>query len=303
MTPFELASRIGLRLLPAILLASSMFLVGATWYYTPVSPSIPTSHSSPLQGQPGTTGPMAGEDSAPVISNTAFAPFLHVVPNDGSSLFISAGSEEVGGTVWADVSIIGGGNHKGGTMSYSSTDQAYSITMLHPDLMPFQSQEGNVLITTTLGLNTGEANFSRAYIPAGDVTSITSPDNILQLTWVHPGAFPVETYVAVVRSYAPPDPAPASYRLVSSAYSVRASGAQTATARSMLLQLGYSTEQLMGADPQDLAIFAWVSKQGWDYLGGQVSEEQQYVSAPTSRFATYALMVKEPGVYLPVVLK
>jgi hypothetical protein len=239
-----------------------------------------------------------------VITNTAFAPFLHVVPDDSSTLFISAGSEEVGGTVWADVSIVGGGNHKGGSMSYSPTDQAYSITMLHPDLMPFQSQEGSILITTTLGLNTGEASFSRAYIPAGDVTSITSPDNILRLTWVHTGTFPVETYVAVVRSYAPPGPAPAFYRLVSSAYSVRASDAQTATARSMLLQLSYTTGQLSGADPRNLAIFAWDAfNERWDYLSGQVSVEDQYISASTSRFTTYALMIKDNSVYLPVVLK
>lgn len=285
-------SRIWLRLLTTIFLASSLFLLGTTWYYTPLSKSRPvTPENRAVIGRASNPADVAPSEA--ITASATFAPFLHIVPDvSGTALFISAGSPEVGGVVMANVTI-GGGNHKGGgTMVYSNTLQAYVTTVVHPDLAPGASQEGTVSITTTLGLDTGAVDFNRAYVPAATTLSINSIDGNLQLTLVSTDTFPAEAYVAVVPSYAPPGPVPQGHQFVGSSYSVRASGAIIVADRPMSLHFSYNETTLAGADPHTLAIFAWDAfNQRWDNLGGTLfTTPEKYVSVATSRFTTYALM-------------
>lgn len=300
MTPLTDTSRIRRRWFAAMLLAGLILLTGlltgATWYYTPESESMPVGAPTPTPENPVAVEPSAGkadsgENQTPVATNATFAPFLHIVPGqDGTNLFISAGSAEVGGTVVANVSI-GPSCHKGDTMTYSNTVQAYVTTMYHEDLIPDSSQEGNIFITTTLGLDTGAVDFNRAYVPSSTIQSVNSTDGNLQLTLVSTDTFPSEAYVVVVPSYAAPGPPPLGHRLISSTYSVRASGAVLVADRPMSLRLYYSEETLAGADPHTLAIFAWDAyHKRWDNLGGRLFYDQRYLSVATSRFATYALM-------------
>jgi hypothetical protein len=278
-----------------ILLAG--LLTGATWYYTPEPGSMPVGAPTPTPENPVAAEPSAGradsdENQTPVATNATFAPFLHIVPGlDGTDLFISAGGPEVGGTVVANVSIAGGSCHKGDTMTYSDTIQAYVTTMYHPDLTPGSSQEGNISITTTLGQDTGEVGFNRVYVPSSTIQSIDSTDGNLQLQLVNTDTITYDTYVAVVPSYGPPGPAPLGHRFVGSTYSVRAAGALVETGRPMSLRLYYNDTTLAGSDPHTLAIFAWdAHHERWDNLGGTLFSTQQHLSVATSRFATYALM-------------
>jgi hypothetical protein len=232
------------------------------------------------------------EDNTPVTSTAALAPFLDVVPGqDGTELFISAGGVgKLGGTVYANIGI-GPGCDKGSyTMIFSDTVDAYVTTAT--GLTPGRNASAPLNITTTLGLDSGAAEFSRPYIPSPPITKTMSIFvQGLELSLVSTDTLDTEAYIVAVRSYAPPGPPPWGHRLVGSAYSVRASGALTATNRPMILHLDYYPTTLAGADPHTLAIFAWDAyNKRWDNLGGTLFSTWQYVSVATRRFTTYALM-------------
>lgn len=227
-----------------------------------------------------------------LLSHSAsLAPYLNVVPSqDGTALYISVGGVgTLDGTVFANVGV-GPGHHKGGyTMTYSDTVQSYVTTAT--GFTPNSGASGPVSITTTLGLDSGAVNFNRAFIPASTAQTVSSIDGNLQLSLVNPKTIDYDTYIAVVPSYGLPGPLPAGHRLVSSAFSIRAAGALLVTPEPMSLRLYYDDAALAGADPHTLAIFAWDAfHKRWDDLGGTLFSIQQYLSVPTSRFTTYALM-------------
>jgi hypothetical protein len=258
------AYRFGVMLLLTLLI---FLLTGAAWYSTTKF------GSRPVGAQAGT-----------------FAPFLNIVPSDdGNELLISAGNVgEVSGAVFANISL-GPGHRKGGTMVYSDTVNGY-ITTLTPGFTPSQGQAGTLNITTSLGLDTGVAEFNRAYIPASTAQLVASEDGNLRLN-LFTDTIPFDTYMVVVPSYAPPGQPPLDHEFVGHSYTVRAAGALLVTDKPMGLRLYYNDTTLAGADPHMLAIFAWDGYyQQWNNLGGDPFFSQQYLATPTSRFTTYVLM-------------
>ena len=230
-------------------------------------------------------------DTQSAAADSAFAPFLNIVPlQDGTGLFIKA--SEVGqevGAIFTNIGV-GPGCYKGSyTMPYSDTEQAY--VAIATGFTPGINAYAPLNITTTLGLDSGAVDFNRAYVPASTMQSIGSIDGNLELTLAATDIITFDTYIAVVPSYAPPGPLPKGHTLVGSAYSVRAAGALVETGKNMSLHLYYSDTTLAGADPHTLAIFAWdaYNKQ-WEDLGGTLFYTQRYVSVATSRFTTYALV-------------
>ena len=291
---------IGWHRLTAVMLASLIFSIGITWYCsakpdsTPVNVRTCTIPNQATSQPPASQMAMGAVDEArtSVASNANLAPFLDIVPlHDGTGLFIKARStDELEGEVFANIGI-GPGHNKGSyTMPYSETHQAYVTTA--PGFFPGKLASGPINITTTLGLDSGPAEFSRAYVPSPPLTktiSIFVQD--LELSLVSTDTLDHESYIVAVRSYAPPGLPPCGHHLVGSAYSVRASGALTATNRPMSLHLYYYPTTLAGADPHTVAIFAWDAYHGhWNDLGGTLFSAQQYVSMVTRRFNTYALM-------------
>jgi hypothetical protein len=299
-TDTRFKKHIGWHWLTAMILASFIFSMGVTWYSnakldsTPVNVRASTIPNQAASRPSGSQMAMGAGDEAQtsVASNTTLAPFLDVVPHhDGTGLFIKARStDELEGTVFANIGV-GPGHNKGSyTMPYSETHQAYVTTA--PGFSAGKLASGPINITTTLGLDSGAAEFSRPYIPSppiAETISIFVQD--LELSLVNTDTLDTEAYIVAVRSYAPPGPPPWGHRLVGSAYSVRASGALTATNRPMILHLDYYPTTLAGADPHTLAIFAWDAyNKRWDNLGGTLFSTWQYVSVATRRFTTYALM-------------
>jgi hypothetical protein len=273
--------------LTAILLAVVILLIGTAWHST-----------AKLKHTPADAPPAASTDrhgdygpQIPGASTPTFAPFLDIVPgSDGTDLYISArGTGELGGTVFANVGI-GPGHDKGGwTMIFSDTLESYVATVSGLD--PGDIPDGKVSITTTLGLNTGDADFARAFVPASFVDSMVSGDNRLTLSWLSSDTFPSDTYVVIASSYGPPGPEPLGCRIIAnSIYSIRASGALTSTNRPVILRLSY-TDIPISVDPHTLAIFAWDAfNKRWDRLEGTLFTQDHYLSIATSRFTTYALM-------------
>ena len=232
-----------------------------------------------------------GRGGVTIAQTDALTPFLDIVPSqDGTALYVSAGGVgELGGTVFANIGV-GPGHDKGSyTMVYSGTSRSYVATAIGFD--PNVGASGSLDITTTLGLDSGAVDFNRAYVPASTVQTINSIDGNLELTLVSTDTVTFDTYVAIVPGYAPPGPPPTGHRFVGSVYSVRAAGALLVTDEPMSLRLHYNAAALAGADPHTLAIFAWdACGKRWERLGGRLFYAQQYLSAATSRFTTYALM-------------
>lgn len=226
---------------------------------------------------------------SPAAAN--LSPVLDIVPDtNGTDLFISAsGMGQLGGTIFANIDE-GPGHDKGGyTMTYSDTLQAY--VAMATGFTPQVGASGPLNITTTLGLESASVQFNRAYVPASTTQTISSIDGNLQLSLVSEDTIPTDAYLVVVPSFVPPGPAPAGHRFIGSNYSVRASGALLTTDKPMSLRMAYSQATVAGADPHTLAIFAWDAfHRRWDRVGGRVFAQQHYLSVPTSRFTTYALM-------------
>jgi hypothetical protein len=299
------AGRIKRHWLATILLATILFLTGAAWYSTTKFETMPVKASIPLSENPAISkSPIAGveknENQTPIVTNSSFAPFLDVVPSsDGTALFINAGTDEVGGTVFANVSI-GGGHDKGWTMVYSDSVDAYLTTAT--GFTPGTGQDGSMSITTTLGLDTGITDFNRVYVPAP--STIIVPHDIfvedLKLSLVSTGTLSSAAYIAAVRSYAPPGPAPLGHQFVGSAYSIRASGALLTSNKSMSLSISFNETSLAGVDPHTLAIFTWDAfHKQWDHeLAGTLfydplhpnDPSRNFISTKILTFTTYALI-------------
>jgi hypothetical protein len=250
---------------------------------------MPTGASHVVAQRQVVNGPLA----SPTAANTPLTPFLDIVPDsNGHDVFISAGGVgQLGGTVFANLAVGPSGNKGSYTMTYSNTGQAYFTTAI--GFAPAGTEEAELSITTTLGLNTGITNLRRAYVPARSTKEIRSVDGNLQVSVVTTDTLTSETYIAVVPSFAPPGPAPAGHLFIGSVYSARASGALAKAGKPMVLHLTYDPASLADADPRTLAIFAWVAdpnNKHWERLGGQLFADQGYVSVATKRFTTYALM-------------
>jgi hypothetical protein len=276
-------------------LLASLLLMAATLYSTaklestPVGTNIFIAQNLAASGSATDHSALASGDQSqpPVTADSAFAPFLDIVPRE---LFIKAGGVgELGGTVYANIGI-GPGHEKGGwTMPYSDTAQAHVTTAM--GFTPSMDDYGPISITTTLGLDSGTADFYRAHISPPPITEPSIFVEDLELSLVNTDTLATEAYIAAVRSYAPPGPPPLGHSVVGSAYSVRASGALTATNKPMSLHLAYNEITLAGAAPHTLAIFAWDAYgKRWDNLGRGLFYDEQYLSVVTSRFTTYALM-------------
>lgn len=243
-----------------------------------------------LAGLPGPAGRAAAAPRAgPALA--AALPVLTIVPDyAGTDLSIAAG--QIGrpsDRLFANFGTGPTGNKGGYTLPYSDTLDSYVTTV-----SGFAAQADfadTISITSTEGLNAPPVGFTRGLARAGQPATITLVDGSVQLQVLSPGTFSVDTYVVLAPSYAPPGPPPLGYRIVGSAYGVRASGAQPSAGKAMLLDMAYSANSLAGADPYTLAAFFWNPNLGvWQPLESALDTDNQLVSVVTERFGFYALM-------------
>lgn len=154
--------------------------------------------------------------------------------------------------------------------------------------------EGQILVTIivspTQTLESGPLPFVRAFIPASQLVSLVSSDNLLELT-IFPNSLPADTYIFVLATSTPPGALPTAHRLIAPPYSIRASGALVLNDNPMSLRLSYDSLGLANATPHNLSIFAWdPASQIWLEKGGTLFTDQNHLSIPTRRFTTYALL-------------
>jgi hypothetical protein len=204
-------------------------------------------------------------------------------------LLVEADGGGIPGTLFASVGV-GGGGHKGSyTMTYSDTARLYVAQAV--GFSPNTSVSGSLALTTTLGLESGTLEFTRAYVEANAAQTVRAPDGNVELELVSADTLPSDTYIAVAPSFAPPGALPAGHRLVGSVYSLRAAGALVTSDKPMLVRMRYADATLAGADPHTLGIFAWDAfSREWQPLGGRLALAERAVSVAASRFTTYALM-------------
>ena len=279
-------------LIPAVRLAGLVCLFCLSAYFT-IKPAtkLPVTEEGMRTGGRGSLPPA---NLAPSLTLTSSpSPFVNIVPSeDGREIYIDADfGGEVGGTLFASIGIGPGHKRGGRTMAYSSTKQIYVTSIAGFD--PKVGTSGPLSITSTLGLDTGVVEFTRAYVPKDNLQDISSVDGALRLSLVNTGTLPSEAYIAVVPGYIPPGPPPRDHQWVGSAYSVRASGAVSLADQPMILRLYYNDLARKGANPHTLAIFVWdASGKAWDELNSSLFSDQQFVSAAVDRFTAYALLAK-----------
>jgi hypothetical protein len=282
-----------------VIVMCSLFLsTGATWYVTIQSAVKPDSAGAIPIGDS-----TSAKVSTSVISESlkkpvaTFAPFLDIIPtSDGTELLININpSNQLGGVIHAniyDAINTGPSGLKGSyTMPFSETTQAYSTQTSGLALSPNTNEDGQIGITTTLGLDTGTTNFQRNFVPASSPQTINSADGKFELKLINTNTISFDTYILVVPSFAPPGQPPRGQSLLGSPYSVRASGGLVATDTPMGLSLFYNELLPDNVDPHTLAISAWDAFNGqWDDLGGTLfTFPSKYISVATSRFSTYGL--------------
>jgi hypothetical protein len=147
-----------------------------------------------------------------------------------------------------------------------------------------------ITLTSTQTLESGFLPFTRAFVPALELTDLTTPDDLLELT-LAPNSLPADTYVLILATFGLPGAPPPAHRLVGRPYSVRASGALIQSDVPMVLRMIYDALWLDDATPHNLSIFAWDPlDQTWEEEGGTLFTDQNHLSAPVRRFTTYALM-------------
>ncbi len=226
-------------------------------------------------------------------STATLTPFLDLVPSqDGRALYIHArnmGALE--GPLFANVGIGPGHDKHSYTMTYSETTQIYVTTAA--GFTPEIGQSGSLNFTTTHGLASDDVIFDRFYVPPSTAKTLNTTDTQLTLEIITTDTLPAEAYIAVAPSTTPPGSPALGYRLASNVYSVRASGALVTTDAPINLRLHYTAALLDGADPFTLDLFGWDPAQArWYALEGRLFTRDSYLSAPTSRFTTYALLAK-----------
>ena len=226
---------------------------------------------------------IAGGDQEPSLT-------VHAIPSsDGRKVWMQAGVVGATGTavaIFCDVSGPG--------MNCDTSDSSIAVTGLTPETTVESEVSVTVILSPTQVLETGPLPFIRAYVPATAPQTVHSVDGNLELTLVSQDTIPIDTYIMVIPSGAPPGPAPPGHRFVGNAYGVRASGALLVTEKPMSLRLYYDETALAGTDPHTLAIFAWDAfNEHWVDLGGRLFDdapEGHYLSVAASRLTTYALM-------------
>lgn len=154
--------------------------------------------------------------------------------------------------------------------------------------------EGQMTLTIVLSSTeiweSGPLPFTRAFVPAQELVSIASPDNLLQLT-LFPDSLPADTYILILAASTLPGALPSAHRLIGRLYSVRASGAIVQSDRPMSLRLGYDALWLDDATPHNLSIFEWDAfRHIWEEEGGAIFTNQNHLSISVQRFTAYALL-------------
>ncbi|MCG8351754.1 MAG: hypothetical protein MI924_28640 [Chloroflexales bacterium] len=230
------------------------------------------------------------------VGSLAFAPFLNMAPSsDGTEIRVSAaGVGALGGTLFANFLDIGPGGRKHSyTMTYSDTAQTYFATAV--GFTPGMDITGTVGLTTTLGLETAEIQFQRAFVtpltPQVDI-AVEGQMGGETLTVAMPniGTVPADTYLVVMATNAPPGPLPSGYRFASSTYAINPSGSLTETERLMTLRFTYGQTLPAGVDPHTLAVVGWNRTDlTWEVLGGDLFAQDQALEYVTKRFGIYAL--------------
>jgi hypothetical protein len=271
------------RWLAAMLLGSLIFLAWVCGHPRAKPESGPA--GGPIIIARHLTAGSAGGDSQAMVAGCA--PSVDVVPSqDGTALFIGVGGFESCGTICVNTNEM--------PDLWPVRDQrccaTASCVITVSGLTPGTTEYGRINITSTLGLDM-VVDFVRAYVPASAIQTIDSLDGNLQLTLVSTDTIAADTYVAVISGHIPPGLAPLGHRLVGNTYSVRAAGALLVADRPMSLRFCYDEAALAGADPHNLAIFAWDAfHRRWDDWGGRLFYDQRCLAVATSRFTTYALM-------------
>lgn len=236
--------------------------------------------------------PARGAAKAPAVAMGATT-FVNVIPSsDGTALFVEAGDASViaTDTLFTSISIGPGGNKRSYAMDLSKTLGFHYATVA--GFSPGVNYEGVLAITSTLGLNTGDLSYRRAFIPQGEGIQLRSDDGAFEVEIVNPETLSSDNYLAITPSNAPPGAPLPDHRIIGNVYSARISEPQPVVGRAYyFVRFFYDPQQLPGVDLRSLGVFAWNSStRSWRLVESVLLDTIGYLSAADQRFTTYALM-------------
>lgn len=284
-----------LLLTAAIALQAAPAELGARLSATPRDRSAP---SEAISSRQNANAPMlTGLRPSPMSYEGSHRAALHAIPLDDASIFVAAG--RLGGVstpLQADLRI-GPTSYEPSHSDYDPATDEYGYTF-EGVASPYTSPAMTIAITTTEGTTgtrtLGTSDFVRQYV-AGDISEeFASPDTNLRL-FVPTGALGTDAYLIIMNTFAPPGDPPPGHRLISPAYSIRASGAMTQSQTPLLLQINYEPEALGEADPHTLSMFLWnedddPARQRWQDVESEPFGDEPVHARSIRRLGTYALM-------------
>ena len=300
--PYRKLSRLVSVLLISLVFMSLIFLTGAMGYSTRNDASPLIDIRTTLARSPSDSGlfirnRLVDDGSQPArsvnVTPSNFAPFVNIVPSqDGTELFINVGGVgELGGEVYANLLGIGPSAGKGGwTMTYSETIQTYFTQAV--GFTPRQDDDGEICITTTLGLVSDNIAFQRAFIETSATETIKSDDGKFIVDLPNLNTLPNDAYLVVMSTNVPPGPLPFGYQFASETFAMRPSGGLTESDRFMTLTFNFQEPLPNNSDPHTLAVVFWDQVNNeWQVRGGNLFDDQKAVVFSTRQFGIHAMAV------------
>lgn len=248
------------------------------------------------------TGAAAMRTVAAIPSPTSFE------PGHGASLYVHPSSDGTGITVAAgrvgnlaapihSTLYVGGTSYEPGHTSYEpghTPGDGYWIFTYEGVAEGRTSPEMTTVVTTTEPISgtviLGTSTFERRYVVGDTAAELITLDNMTRLQ-IPAGALPLDSYVVMLDTFAPPGDPPAGHHLLGQAYAIGASGALTESLLPMLLFMDYDAAALGDADPRTVSVFEWdTGADRWRELASApFGAETTHVQRIT-RFGTYALI-------------
>jgi hypothetical protein len=242
-------------------------------------------------------------------TNPLATAFINAIPNsDGEAIGVYITGIEVTGNQEVFVNDIGPGGHRRSHALVISDTTAYRGDII--GFAPGEAVNHQLNLSTTLAsggfTKTHDVEYKRVFIQnqvisgatvgtAEDVslqqtTNITVDNSTFTLYIVNDNTFSEDVYLVAMSSPYPPGAPPVGHSFVSAPYNISRSGARSDSDKIMTLKVRFTEPIIDNQDPHTLAILGWdqANKQ-WDFLEGNLYDDQNWVTLTTQRFRTYIL--------------
>jgi hypothetical protein len=217
---------------------------------------------------------------------------VQAIPIDGSSILAKAGRLGSLAQIGASL-LVGRTAHEPSHTQFDPLINGYDLTFEGVTEPYTNSPMITLEVTTTTGTSNtllARTDFEQHYVPGDQSATITSLDNAVRM-FVPAGALLPDSYVIINSTVQLPGDPPMGFRQLSSAYSIRASGAVSQSLSPMLLEMDFDPGMLAGRNRYTVSMFWWDELQNqWQDVESEPSGTMPTQSRSLRRFGIYVLM-------------